>query len=113
MVREPPLEDPDRTWGYVDQPDLPLSPPLTPRKKKDSDLSLFTPPPPDLTVTFTRLFSLKRKKKVNHSESYPDLRSYRCLQPELPKAEFAGGLINIDHVVNAWTHFLTEMPRYL
>ncbi|KAI8371254.1 ras guanine nucleotide exchange factor domain-containing protein [Choanephora cucurbitarum] len=86
VVREPPLEDPDRTWGYVDQPDLPLSPPLTPS-------SLFTPDP-----TLTRLLSLK--KKVNHSESHPDLRSY-----QLPRrAEFAGGLINIDHVVHR--HYL-------
>ncbi|KAI8380683.1 ras guanine nucleotide exchange factor domain-containing protein [Blakeslea trispora] len=146
VVREPPLEDPDRAWGLVDdnneifEPKVPMSPPPTPvsnsrkRNKKDSGyasgggFSLFsqelntqyepfslkrlssTHYSPDhtpctttsihtLSPNLNRLFS--RRKQVSHSESHPDLRSsYHKPVQEVPRrAEFAGGLINIDHAV--------------
>ncbi|RCH84907.1 hypothetical protein CU098_003692, partial [Rhizopus stolonifer] len=115
VVREPPIDDPDKAWGLVDDQDQ-----ITTRKKKDSGYASgfnfsptrhefmlkSNPSSPRNTVIEPALLSpnlnrlLSRRKQVSHSESHPDLRSsYHTT--EFPRlAEFAGGIINIDTILH-------------
>jgi hypothetical protein len=76
IIREPPLHDPDESWGLSDD--------LNKRnEKKDSGYSSF--------------IYQQDIKVVTHSESQPNLRSSKLQLPR--RTEFAGGLINIDNAI--------------
>lgn len=74
-----------------------------------------TPPSPSLLApNMNRLLLRSQSKIVTHSESHPDLRSSYAAahtstntpSPKLPsRAEFAGGLINIDNAIKPKNDF--------